>query len=245
MKRKLVFMAVLAMLVLATTGAFAGSYSVYVGYADSLRASGFFPNPWAGSPNTTYIGSANPLDTGAIMIVNTGTTSLNVNDILYQQVGGASFDLWGSPGALAPGARLIVAQTTQYNFDSSDTNDFMPAPDFALAANAIGGCANLSAAYTPTTIAADSLVARCAAHVGTVTATVGGVSQTFSDTGSILNTGGYDFVSYSHDGNESINWNLIGTVASRGGTVPEPSTFLLLGSGLVGIATKLRRRISR
>jgi len=248
MRTKLALVAVLAMLVLASTAAFA-DYAVYVGYADSLRASGFFPNPWNGSPNTIFIGDdgAN-LDTGAIRIVNTGATDINIGDIDYHQASGADYDLWGAPGVLHPGQQLIIDQTGpigNYNFDTSDSDDFMPAPDFALAPNAIGGCNNLSDAYTAAHITLANLAALCAANVGTVTVTVDGTPTVFSDTGAILDSGGYDFVNYSWDGNESINWNLIGTNGNRNGTVPEPGSLVLLGSGLVGIASQLRRRLSK
>ena len=120
----------------------------------------------------------------------------------------------------------------------------MPAPDFALAPNAIGGCNNLSAAYNALHIVLSGLAAVCAANVGTVSVTVDGITTIFNDTGAILNTGGYDFVNFSQDGNESINWNLIGTQGNRGGTVPEPSAFLLFGSGLLGVASQIRRRMA-
>jgi hypothetical protein len=50
-----------------------------------------------------------------------------------------------------------------------------------------------------------------------------GTPMSFTVTGTILNTFGYDFINGSSDGNESINWNVIGSGASRGGTgVPGP-----------------------
>jgi hypothetical protein len=71
-----------------------------------------------------------------------------------------------------------------------------------------------------------------------------GTLMSFIDTGNVLDTFGYDFVNGSSDGNESINWNLIGEPVSRGGSAPEPSTFAMLGVGLAlaGFGKRLIRR---
>jgi hypothetical protein len=65
-----------------------------------------------------------------------------------------------------------------------------------------------------------------------------GTPLSFTDKGTILNTFGG-----SADGN---NWNVIGTAPSRGGTaVPEPSSLLLLDSGLMGVEGIARRKFLR
>src|SRR5260370_13512335 len=70
-------------------------------YADDLRASATnFPTPWAGAPDTVFIGSGAPWDAGAIRLVNTSSAPVLVNDVtvyLHHGSGGASgpgFDLW-------------------------------------------------------------------------------------------------------------------------------------------------------
>ena len=44
---------------------------------------------------------------------------------------------------------------------------------------------------------------------------IGAQHFSFNDSGHILDTGNYDFVNFSPDQNESINWNVIGRGASR------------------------------
>jgi hypothetical protein len=74
--------------------------------------------------------------------------------------------------------------------------------------------------------------------IPTVTVTVDGTPTTFSDTGQVLNTSGYDFAC---QGNESFAWRPIGTFGGPAGA-PEPSSLLLLGITVVGLgaATRLK-----
>jgi hypothetical protein len=89
----------------------------------------------------------------------------------------------------------------------------------------------------------------CAANAPLVSFMENGTLFTVTDKEQIINTGGWDFVNntaFGEDGNESINWNVIGCEANRRRTgVPEPSPLLLLGSGLMGLGGFARRRFLR
>jgi uncharacterized membrane protein len=166
--------------------------SVQVGYADNLRANPFFPNPWAGSPDTTFIGDTGTFDSGAILIINNSNFPITVNDVTVTLPTGTKLDLWGSNVVPASG-NLILAQTNGFNFDTSDF-------------------ATLS---FPNTYPDGET-----AHAPHVDVTVNSVLlPTFLDTGHILTTGGSDLA--SNGANESQNWRPIGTtgVSNPGGAV--------------------------
>ena len=151
----------------------ANSANVFVGYADNWNSSNaFFPNPWQGSPNTMFVGSAELTtpgaactnndcwDTGVIRVDNTSsateTVSVNVT------IGSFTYpdSMWGTQN-LPAGQTLVLAQTSSngsYNFDTSDTQT---------------GC-------TPS------------GQIPTVTVTVNGQSTTYHDNTQVLDTGGID-----------------------------------------------------
>ena len=58
--------------------ALADNLSIYVGYADGIRAGGFYPNPWGGDANVIFKGGSGSgvYDAGAILLVNTGSTDI-------------------------------------------------------------------------------------------------------------------------------------------------------------------------
>src|SRR5215471_5897017 len=86
-------------------------YLVQVGYADNVRPSPFFPNPWEGSPQTALFAGAAPLaahDSGAIEVVNTGATNITIDSLFVNVpsffLNGAGVAIWGGflPFTLLP-----------------------------------------------------------------------------------------------------------------------------------------------
>jgi hypothetical protein len=234
MKRVASSLAALSLL-LASNLASAGLVTVYVGYADNLRPNPFFPNPWNGSANTVFLGSTTPgtvFDAGAVLIQNNTGSAITVNDMFVSGFdNGATFDLWGTPGTLANNSYMILTQTNtnESQFDTSD--DLI---GFAYPDSGPGGSPGGSG-FTP-------------AHPYTgnpqVKLTINGVATTFSDTGDVLDTGGYDTATWPIEqpffspNNESLQWRPIGTtgVSDPGGNPPSPEPATLTMAVLGGVA---------
>lgn len=218
--------------------------SVYVGYADNLRPSGFFPTPWlGGSGVVSQSSAAQTFDSGAFRIDNNGPSAISITNIsVHFPSNNSTYQIWNDM-SLNPGEIGIFAENNgnDTQFDTSDFGIFGGFPPSALnpsGSDLIGGCSAPSlGAYQ----------AQCDAAIPVISFMVDGVPMSFNDTGHILDTGEWDFVNnsaFGEDGNESINWNLVGAPPNRGGTgVPEPLTVSLLGAGLLGVS--LRRRQKR
>ncbi|MCU1272742.1 MAG: Ig domain protein group 1 domain protein [Bryobacterales bacterium] len=213
-------------------------YQVFVGYADDLRATPFFPNPFDGTNGTTaadfFVGSGPSRDAGAIMIVNSGSTNLTINDLLMIQhpfSQNIPFQIWGGglPITLTAGQTAVFTQTSQFNFDTSD--------QVIVAADLSNNCS----------VGPVSTTDICTKNAPLVDVTVNGALTEFKDTGHVLDTGGFDANCCLFNGNESLQWRLIGTtgIENPGGTVPEPSSVFLLGSGLIASFTLLRRKMRK
>lgn len=220
----------------------AATFNVYTGYADNLRPSGFFPTIWLGDAGVVSQSSAaQSFDSGAIRILNTGATAFTVSNftVTMNGGGGPTYSIWG-PLTIGAGQNGIFTQTFSYNFDSSD-NSFGSPPGgilpLAPGGNGIGGCSS-----TPAAQALAGITALCAGRIPIVAFDIDSTHFVLNDSGHILDTGNYDFVNYSPDGNESINWNTIGSGATRGGNVPEPSSWALLLLGFAGVGLTLRRK---
>ncbi len=229
-------------LLLSSLPAAADSVNIYVGYADNLRPSGFFPTPWLGDPNVvSQTPPSESFDSGAVRIDNTGTTPVTITNFsvtLNPGAGPILFNFW-TPLTIAPGQTGIFTQSASYNFDSSDSGIFGGGPLNIDPSHPLGGCTNPADA---------SQAALCAANQPIVSFDENGTLVTTSDSAHILDTFGYDFIHGSTDGNESINWNLIGTGVIRGGGgtgTPEPATIVFMGSGLAILGLAVRRRAAK
>ncbi len=191
---------------------------VYVGYSDGLRGPGFFPSPWAGDPSvTTFVGTTSPYDAGALRVHNSGVTPFTIDDVTVTFWQGSTFDLWGSGHVVGSGEDAVFTQTGYYNFDTSDLYSF-------------GDYRCLTRDVFCDSIAPD------------VAVTINGVTTHYADYGHVLDTYAFDLATRD---NESIGWHVVGDTAIDRNNVPEPSSIMMLGSGLLALAGVLGRKFKK
>ncbi len=198
--------------------------SVYVGYAENKEINtpnpANFPVPWAGAPNTIFLGGTVPgqtacgssptcYDTGAIRLDNSGTTDISVSNVTANlhadMTGGKIFSLWGTFTVPAGKSVILAADPPNNNpgYDNFDTSGYPP-----------NHC-------NPIT------------EPPTVSITIGGVATVLSDSTHVLDTGGIDR-GYCKQ-NESIQWRAIGAAGVDNATI---SLYPANANPAVGTTTK-------
>src|ERR1022692_2690802 len=151
---------VVGLALLACLSAQAGTIGVYVGYADNLRPSGFFPTPWLGGAGiVSETPTGQRLDTGALRIDNSTGAAITISGMTVTLGGGQVFSIW-SPLVIPNGDIGIFTQTASYNFDSSDYGLFGAGPVNVDATHPLGGCTNAANADQPPGCACRSVLVR-------------------------------------------------------------------------------------
>ena len=194
----------------------ASSVQVFVGYADTLRASpANFPTPWDGSPGLTFAGchGSCTFDGGAVRFVNNSSVSVTVDSVKVK-LSTCTFDMWPHGTVLAPGAQLVIAQNTS---------------------GASGGCDNTHGLFDTSDIGPNGAnwAGNCTQSgvVPEVDASVNGVASVFTDTGKVLNTGGVDKATCPSGTNESTQWTSVGSLPCPGATLVLAPASQTLGPG--------------
>jgi hypothetical protein len=192
--------AIAAMLATSAPAVASSGISVFVGYADSLRADATsFPTPWQGAPRTTFEGCAPAAacvyDAGAVRVVNNSSGTVVVNAIAVH-IDTCTYTGWPS-ATLTPGADLIVTQLT-----SGETSGCTATPAEMDTSDVGPGGSGYAGHCTPDGI------------LPTVDVTINGTTTSYTDSGQVLNTGGIDAGVCT--GNESIQWTVIGHAPCRG-----------------------------
>jgi hypothetical protein len=172
------------------------------------------PNPWAGSPNTTFLGdlgqatSGDP-DESAALITNTGTTAITLNQGFSITTGSTVYRLWdsliGASGlSIAPGGNVILSGTATQGLDGSDIGLIDSTITFTI--NGV------------TYSVVDNSCSSCAGN-------------------SILNG------SNTGSADETEPWTVVDDIGSGPvAATPEPPSIALFGAGLLAIAFEITRR---
>jgi len=211
------------------------SLSVFVGYAEDKEINTpnppSFPVPWAGAPNTLFLGGTVPgstscgtlplcYDAGAIRLDNSGPTAVTVSSVSVDEhssvTGGKVFNnLWGS-FVIPPASSVILTENPpppakSATYDNFDTSGY---PN--------NNC-------TPVAVPP------------TVTVTVGGVATTLVDSAHVLDTGGIDVGYCQPKRNESLQWRRIGLAGNAAATLTlgPPTTTAFAGQQVTETATLL------
>jgi len=179
-------------------------FDVYVGYADELRGSPAFPNPWVDTPGiTSFVNPFQTFDAGAIRIdANKGVPITVTGLSAYFPGGPTTITLPIGVQTIAVNGIGIISQTTPYDFDTSDVATFLQSTVYNC--GGIDGNGKSYPVANPVNWAATAPQVTIYYSVGSSSDSV-----TLKDLGHILDTGGYDLAG-CNGANENHDWVKIG-----------------------------------
>ena len=176
-----------------------GGVDVFVGYADTARPlTPRFPTPWDGSPGITFEGCKGSctFDAGAVRIVNNSGSPVRIDSVAVK-ISTCTFSMW-APASIAAGGQLIVTQTASGGSDGCASDGTMDTSDVGTGGSDYAGNCTHDGLYPQVDVSIDGSV------------------STFTDTGQVLNTGGFDLASCPSVTNESTQWTPIGSAPCAG-----------------------------
>jgi hypothetical protein len=197
--------------------------TVWVGYADNARPNDQnFPFPFqpGSAPGLIYEGclpaASCEFDSGAVRVTNSSASPVFINSVTIQY-STCTYDIWNHSVTIPANGQLVIAQTA-----SGASSGCTPGPGL-MDSSDIGPGGSPYAG-----VCAQSNV------VPVVNVTAGGVTQSFSDSQKVLNTGGVDVATCGApwapgtplNYNESEQWAPIGT----GGCAAQANLSLVPGS---------------
>jgi hypothetical protein len=201
-------LAMIAVAAIASPAHASSGVDVYVGYADNARAAAKnFPTPWDGSPGVTFEGCTGncTFDAGAVRIVNNSGSPVRIDSVAIK-ISSCTFSMWAA-ASIAPGDQLIVTQTASGASDGCATDGTMDTSDVGPSGERYAG-----------DCIPDHLIPE-------VDVSIDGTVSAFSDSGQVLNTGGYDLALCPSTTNESTQWTPVGSAPCAGSalTLAPPS----------------------
>ncbi len=131
--------------VIALPASAASVVNVYVGYLNNIGGSpnpADIPTPFDPSLTTTLISSGDSTtshDTGVIRFENLSSVSVTIGPFVMAFANNIQYQPWGllAPFVLAAGQNLVLAETANFNFDTSD----FPGVDKPMVFGAVNGSA--------------------------------------------------------------------------------------------------------